>query len=132
LDAESRILLHAMFETVKRILELADAESQRCALHGLGHLDPSEVHDTVQHYIDQNKSDLPVILSGEVETNTQNLPQRGARLYCVRLSECGPDSQLPVIPFMTLAQKGAVKLRPFKQPQALLRSSAEALEYFSL
>jgi hypothetical protein len=59
LDAESRIMLDVMFETLKRILDLRDTETQRCALHGLGHLDHPEVHDTVQRYIDANKSDLP-------------------------------------------------------------------------
>jgi hypothetical protein len=58
LDSESRVLLDVMFETLKRILDLPHAESQRCALHGLGHLHHPEVHDTVQHYIDGNKSEL--------------------------------------------------------------------------
>jgi hypothetical protein len=46
-----------------------------------------------------------------------------------------PNSQLPVIPFITLAQKEAVDKAGSSvtaEPQALLRSSAEALEYFSL
>jgi hypothetical protein len=58
LDSDSRVLLDAMFETVKRILGLPDKESQRSALHGLGHLDHPEVRDTVQKFIDTHKSDL--------------------------------------------------------------------------
>jgi hypothetical protein len=60
LDTDSRIMLDAMFETLTRILSLPHAEAQRCALHGLGHLQHPDVHDTVQHYIDANKSDLPL------------------------------------------------------------------------
>jgi len=60
LDAESLVLLEAMFETLKRILDLPHTETQRCALHGLGHLQHPDVRDTVQHYIDANKSDLPL------------------------------------------------------------------------
>jgi hypothetical protein len=56
LDSESRVLLDVMFETLKRILDLPHAETQRCALHGLGHLHHPEVRETVQHYIDVNKS----------------------------------------------------------------------------
>jgi hypothetical protein len=58
LDSESRVLLDVVFETLKRILELPDTETQRCALHGLGHLHHPEVHETVQHYIDANKSEF--------------------------------------------------------------------------
>lgn len=58
LDGESRVLLDVMFETLKRILDLPHREAQRCALHGLGHLYHPEVHDTVQAYIDANKSDF--------------------------------------------------------------------------
>ncbi|MGB8495581.1 MAG: hypothetical protein WCE53_14365 [Candidatus Acidiferrum sp.] len=58
LDLESRILLDVMFETLKRILDLPHTETQRCALHGLGHLHHPEVRDTVQHYIDANKSEF--------------------------------------------------------------------------
>ena len=56
LDAESRMLLDAMFETLVRILDLPNIETQRCALHGFGHLHHPEVHGTVQRYIDTNKS----------------------------------------------------------------------------
>jgi hypothetical protein len=58
LDSESLVLLDVMFETLKRILDLPHAESQRCALHGLGHLHHPEVRGTVQRYIDANKSEL--------------------------------------------------------------------------
>jgi hypothetical protein len=60
LDTESRVLLDAMFETLKRILLLPDRETQRCALHGLGHLHHPGVRDTVQRYIDANNSELPL------------------------------------------------------------------------
>jgi hypothetical protein len=60
LDEESRALLNVMFETLKRILDLPHREAQRCALHGLGHLLHPAVRDTVQGYIDANKSDLPL------------------------------------------------------------------------
>jgi hypothetical protein len=58
LDAESRVVLDVMFETLKRILELPGTETQRCALHGLGHLHHPEVRETVQHYIDANNSEF--------------------------------------------------------------------------
>jgi hypothetical protein len=60
LDAESRVLLDVLFETLNRILDLPDTETQRCALHGLGHLHHPDVRHTVQHYIDANKSELPL------------------------------------------------------------------------
>jgi hypothetical protein len=60
LDSESRVLLDVMFETLKRILDLPHTETQRCALHGLGHLHHPEVRDTVQHYIDANRSEFPL------------------------------------------------------------------------
>ena len=60
LDQESRVLLDVMFETLKRILDLPHREAQRCALHGLGHLLHPAVRDTVQGYIDANKSDIPL------------------------------------------------------------------------
>jgi hypothetical protein len=52
LDAESRLLLDAMFETLSRILEIPDRETQRCALHGFGHLHHPGVHDRVQRFIE--------------------------------------------------------------------------------
>ncbi len=58
LDSESRVLLDVMFETLKRILGLPHRETQRCALHGLGHLHHPEVRDTIQQYIDAKKSDF--------------------------------------------------------------------------
>jgi hypothetical protein len=60
LDSEPRVVLDVMFETLKRILNLAHGEAQRCALHGLGHLHHPAVHDAVQRYIDANKSELPL------------------------------------------------------------------------
>ncbi len=50
LDSESRVLLDAIFDTLKRILNLQHTEAQRCALHGLGHLYHPGVRETVQHY----------------------------------------------------------------------------------
>ncbi len=58
LDPESRVLLDVMFDTLKRILALPHAEAQRCALHGLGHLNHPGVRDTVQRYIDAQASGL--------------------------------------------------------------------------
>jgi len=58
LDSESRVLLDVMFETLKRILDLPHTETQRCALHGLGHLHHPEVRGTVQQYIDAKKSEF--------------------------------------------------------------------------
>lgn len=58
LDSESRVMLDALFETLKRILDLQHTEAQRCALHGLGHLYHPDVRETVQHYIRANKSEL--------------------------------------------------------------------------
>jgi hypothetical protein len=70
LDGESRIMLDEMFETLKRILDLPHTETQRCALHGLGHLYHPEVHDTVQQYIDAKKSDLPLAWLEECRDGT--------------------------------------------------------------
>jgi len=58
LDAESRVVLDVMFETLKRILDLPQTELQRCSLHGLGHLHHPKVRDTVQHYIDSINSEF--------------------------------------------------------------------------
>ena len=58
LDAESRLLLDVMFETLGQILALPDARTQRYALHGLGHLHHPAVRETVQEYIDNHKDDL--------------------------------------------------------------------------
>jgi hypothetical protein len=58
LDAESRVLLDAMFETLSRILEIPDRETQRCALHGFGHLYHPGVHDLVQSYIESSGAEL--------------------------------------------------------------------------
>ena len=70
LDGESRIMLDELFETLNRILNLPHLESQRCALHGLGHLGHPEVHDTVQRYIDAKKSNLPVAWLEECRDGT--------------------------------------------------------------
>jgi hypothetical protein len=56
LDSESRVMLDAMFETLKRILSLPDRESHKSALHGLGHLYHPGVRAVVQEYIDSNNS----------------------------------------------------------------------------
>jgi hypothetical protein len=58
LDAEARALLDVMFETIKRILDLPDPRTQRYALHGLGHLHHPGVRETVQDFIDKNKSNF--------------------------------------------------------------------------
>jgi hypothetical protein len=58
LDAESRLMLDVMFETLHRILSLPDKESQKSALHGLGHLDHPSVRDEVQQFIDTRESDF--------------------------------------------------------------------------
>ncbi len=58
LDAESRVVLDATFETLSRILEIPDREAQRCALHGLGHLHHLGVHDLVQRYIETSGAEL--------------------------------------------------------------------------
>ena len=54
LDAESRVLLDALFETLTRILAIPNRASQLSALHGLGHLYHPQVHDSVQGFIDTN------------------------------------------------------------------------------
>jgi hypothetical protein len=58
LDAESRVVLDAMFETLSRILEISDRETQSCALHGLGHLHHPGVHDLVQRYIETSGTEF--------------------------------------------------------------------------
>jgi len=58
LDTESRLLLDAMFETLKRILDLPGWSSQECALHGLGHLHHGDVPKTVQEFIDSHRNEL--------------------------------------------------------------------------
>jgi len=54
LDAESRVLLDVLFETLTRILAIPNQASQLSALHGLGHLHHPQVHDAVQRFIDTN------------------------------------------------------------------------------
>jgi hypothetical protein len=58
LDPESRQILDVMFETLQQILLLPDRESQKSALHGLGHLDHPGVRDEVQQFIDTRGSDF--------------------------------------------------------------------------
>jgi hypothetical protein len=58
MDTESRILLDAMFETLKCILELPDWSSRESALHGLGHLYHPDVRQTVQQFMDNHGSEL--------------------------------------------------------------------------
>jgi hypothetical protein len=57
LNADSTALLDVMFETLKRMLELDDRRVQCCALHGLGHLLHPGVHDLVQKFIDEHRSE---------------------------------------------------------------------------
>lgn len=57
LNADSRTLLDAMFETLKRTLELNDPRVRACALHGLGHLYHPGVRELVQKYIDDHRSE---------------------------------------------------------------------------
>jgi hypothetical protein len=54
LDAESRVLLDVLFETLTRILAIPNRASQLSALHGLGHLYHPQVRDAVQRFIDTN------------------------------------------------------------------------------
>jgi hypothetical protein len=56
LDAESRVLLDVLFETLTGILAIPNHASQLSALHGLGHLYHPQVHDAVQRFIDTNPS----------------------------------------------------------------------------
>jgi hypothetical protein len=58
LDAESLVLLDALLETLTRVLGLSSRESQRSALHGLGHLYHPHVRDAVQQFIDTRESDF--------------------------------------------------------------------------
>jgi hypothetical protein len=56
LDAEARVLLDVLFETLTRILAIPNWASQQSALHGLGHLYHPRGHDVVQRFIDMNPS----------------------------------------------------------------------------
>jgi len=56
LDAESRVLLDVLFETLTRILAIPNRASQQSALHGLGHLYHPHGYDAVQRFIDTNPS----------------------------------------------------------------------------
>jgi hypothetical protein len=58
LSQDLKALLDAMFDTLKRILELPDPRTQRYALHGLGHLHHPAVRDLVQNFIDQHQDEL--------------------------------------------------------------------------
>jgi len=58
LDAESRLLLDVVFETLAKILGLPDTRTQGYALHGLGHLHHPAVRETVQVYIDNHKTEV--------------------------------------------------------------------------
>jgi hypothetical protein len=53
--------LDVLFETLSRILEIQDKETQPCALHGLGHLYHPGVAELVQRYINSGKSELPLV-----------------------------------------------------------------------
>ncbi|HTZ74527.1 MAG TPA: hypothetical protein VMB47_11445 [Candidatus Aquilonibacter sp.] len=56
LDAESRVQLDVLFETLTEILAIPNRVSQESALHGLGHLYHPQVRDAVQRFIDTNAS----------------------------------------------------------------------------
>jgi hypothetical protein len=60
IDAESRVLLNAMLETLSAILAIPNRSSQQSALHGLGHLYHPSVHDTVQRFIDSNPTGFEI------------------------------------------------------------------------
>jgi len=51
LDAESRLTLDVLFETLTRILAIPNRACQESALHGLGHLYHPNVHDAVERFI---------------------------------------------------------------------------------
>jgi hypothetical protein len=55
LDPDSRSLLDAMFDMLKRIIEVDDLRTQGYALHGLGHLHHPGVHELVQAYIERHQ-----------------------------------------------------------------------------
>jgi hypothetical protein len=56
LDAESRALADEIVETLSRILELPDHRTQRCALHGFGHIHHPSGREQVQKFIDTNRA----------------------------------------------------------------------------
>lgn len=58
LDSDARALLDAMFDTLKRIVELPDLRTQMYAIHGLGHLRHPEARDTVQRFIETHRSEF--------------------------------------------------------------------------
>lgn len=60
LDADSRSLLDAMFETLQRILELPNQKARKSALHGFGHLHHPAGRDVVQDFIDKNGTGFSV------------------------------------------------------------------------
>ena len=51
-------ILDVMFETLQQILLLPDRESQKSALHGLGHLHHPGVRVEVQQFMDTRGSDF--------------------------------------------------------------------------
>jgi hypothetical protein len=58
LDSDSRIILDAMFATLRRILSLPDRRTQSYALHGLGHLHHPDVRNLVQAFIDRHRTEF--------------------------------------------------------------------------
>ena len=58
LSQDLKLLLDAMFDTLKRILELPDPRTQWYALHGLGHLHHPAVRDLVQSFIHQHQNEF--------------------------------------------------------------------------
>lgn len=58
LDKQDRALVDAMHETLVQVLTVDDDRTKSCALHGLGHLHHPAVRETVQKYIDDNRTEL--------------------------------------------------------------------------
>lgn len=54
LDAESRVLLDVLFETLTRILAIPNQTSQLSALHGLGHLHHPRTKELIERFIDEH------------------------------------------------------------------------------
>lgn len=50
-DEDGAKIQQAMFETLRRILELDTEECQKSALHGLGHLKHSEMEKTIKDFL---------------------------------------------------------------------------------
>ena len=57
-SAESCTVHDKLLETLRRILKIPSVRTQRCALHGLGHLHHPKGAEIVQKYIDEHKLDI--------------------------------------------------------------------------